>query len=197
MVCALVAATTFTSCLDDDDDEKTRENALAAVANMTGVYKGKMTAHNAKEYTDTTEVTWTCDTSGIHILDFPVSTLADCMTGDSTLQAELRKMGTATMLVSFQLYQIGKTEYDFYTGPSMTFDVTYGGITRKLGVLFDPKGLGGNGYYTLGFYSTDSRSMSFSMAVTGLYEQVGTQQATVEGWNGYLYYMLTSSPKEY
>lgn len=196
MACALVAAASLSSCLDDDDDNN-RENALNAVALMSGTYRGNMVAHNADEYLDSTTVTWTVDTSGIHILDFPVASLAKGVTGDSVLQAELQKMGTATMTVAFSLSQIGKTEIDFYTGPDMTFNVTYGGATHKMGILFDPLGLGGNGYYTLGYYSEASRTMGFSFAVTGLYEAVGSQQAKVGGWNGYIYYMLTSTSKDY
>jgi hypothetical protein len=138
-----MAAVTFTSCLNDDDDEPalTPEEYQAAFQAIKGDYTGKLiyadpTTAGTTNKNDTLDVNWRIDTdSTVTVVNFPSAPLAAYITN-----TEISKLIAQQPAQEFKLlYGIyDNTPITFLINPkTITYDgLEYGGEKHKIEIAF-------------------------------------------------------------
>lgn len=156
----LVAAFSFTSCLDTDDDEGgfkllEKADAESAFQNVRGSYDGNLiyrnfNANDASDETDTTTVSWSItNDSMLTIHDFPVRLLADHVSDDSVKKAIMSQPASD---VPCYVGYYNLSPIRFLINPfTKSFTAVYGGETHKIQMVFLV-----NNFYSFGeYYQTD------------------------------------------
>ena len=164
MLC-FVAASVFTSCLNDDDNNNsiTADQAKAAMLKMQGTYAGKLISSNK----DTVQnLAWRSD-SVIKVANFPLKTLAGAISGDDNkdLKAALIDANTAILKCSYGFISVSDP-YVFLVSPqSLKLELTYGGKTHEVIFAFSVY----NYNYSIGEYVTSTSKMSVLVTASGMY----------------------------
>lgn len=159
MMCCCIAAVTFTSCLNDDDEPVlSPEEYQAAYQAIKGDYSGnliyaKAKSEDAKENVndknanDTIKVHWRIDTdSTLYVADFPSAPLAEHITNK-----EIREAIAAQPVQKLECRMgiMNNAPITFLINPAFaTYNVNYGGEDHKVQIAFYV-----NSTYSYGVYS--------------------------------------------
>lgn len=158
MLCCCMAAVTFTSCLNDNDDNQrlTPEERMAAFQTIKGGYTGKLiyakpnpTGNTNKN--DTLDVNWRIDTdSTLTIANFPSAPLAAYITNEE-ISGLIAKQPAQSLKCLIGIYD--NSPVKFLINPkTLVYDgLEYGGKAHKLEIVFYI-----NNTYSFGGYDTFS-----------------------------------------
>lgn len=165
MGCLAAVCVTFSSCSDDDDDNRlTPQEQKAAFEAVKGNYSGKMIypvidSKTNKVVSDTALVSWSIQSdSMMTIRNFPVSVLGHYVSDTTVSKLMLAEQPqTQTCAIGF----IKVSPATFLINPNtVTFNYTYGGKSHKVQVPFYI-----NSSYSFG--TLDSRKNLQMQIITG------------------------------
>ncbi len=168
----------FSSCLDDDEDDGYTQAEMAAAMNvMKGTYNGRLLYSNSLYNTpDTIENVRVRVDSLITILNFPMSTFAKGTTiyTDSTLVADIEALGTTQLKCQVGFYSI---ENSYYTLNVMPYTVQFTARANNVAYTCLVPFLNGDSN-SMGIYSIADNYLQFQMYTYRLYLD-GTIQNTM------------------
>jgi len=168
MLC--MAMVSFTSCNDDDDNNKalTAEEVQACFNTVKGSYNGKLVYKNASttnssDVTDTLDCSWSITTdSTLTINNFPVKLLANNVT-DSTLKAAIQQLPAQS--ITCGTYYVNTNPVEFLVNPyTLTYNLNYGGEAHKVQIAFY---IGNT--FSFGAYTPANSTLTMQIIEGGIY----------------------------
>ncbi len=167
---ACVASMAFISCnsFDDEANQITPAQVEAAFQQIKGDYAGVLiylnpNAATAADQNDSINVNWQINTdSTLVIKNFP-STPVSLYINDTDMAKAIAAEPTQELKAYYGFYNV--TNIGFLINPlGATYNVTYGGATHKVQVLFYT-----NNQYSFGLYEPTKKLMQLQLFAAGIY----------------------------
>lgn len=177
VVVCIVACGVFTSCLNNEDDGITAEEQQAAYEQVKGDYNGKVVYSKQNEdksayVNDTLDISWSISTdSTLLVKQFPSSLLAANISNED-IKTAMASCAPVDIKCYTGYYSL--TPVIFLINPtSVTYNLTYGGSSHKVQVVFYV-----NSSYSYGVYRSSTGLLEMQLIEAGIYVD-GTYQTTM------------------
>lgn len=177
-----VAATAFSSCIDDDDDDNSglsAQDQASAQLSLSGTHRGKMiylsTDESGEAKNDTVDATWMVNPdSTLVIYDFPLSQLGDQIQ-DESLRTAIKALPNGDL--TCQYYAVATNPVQCIVNPfTLSRSVTVDGAQKNLMFVFYA-----NSVYSFMQYVTVNGKQTLGLQIIFYTVYVDGVEQTTEG----------------